>query len=390
MSQHHISILADGSMSPKAWYQNIQALPNFVADVAQAATVEELDALWHQLLEFKSKRNNFLGRSLLKPAVPKGLYLWGGVGRGKTFLMDAFYASLPYRRKRRIHFHNFMAEVHHEMKLLERENDPLIALADRIAQSARLLCLDEFHVNDIADAMILARLIDAILVRGVVLITTSNYPPDGLYPHGLQRQNFLPAIALLKQKLKVLQVDGGTDYRMRITTREPLFLVADDVDGMAANEARLHDLFERISTGARMDSPSIEVHERHIPVKKISHNAAWFDFNELCGGIHAQEDYLAIAHRFPTIFLSHIPRLSMEQAAEAWRFTWLIDVLYDNHVRLIASAAASPEKIDAEGTMPAEFSRTVSRLSEMQTQHYLLLQHCSRNVRLGADEKPEC
>ncbi|MEQ1674371.1 MAG: cell division protein ZapE, partial [Candidatus Nitrotoga sp.] len=318
------------------------------------------------------------------------LYLWGGVGRGKTFLMDAFYACLPYRRKRRIHFHNFMAEVHHEMKLLERENDPLIALADRIAQSTRLLCLDEFHVNDIADAMILARLIDAILVRGVVLITTSNYPPDGLYPHGLQRQNFLPAIDLLKRELKVLQVDGGTDYRMRITTREPLFLVADDADGIAANEAYLHDLFGIISAGAPMDNPSIEVHGRHIPVKKISHNAAWFDFNELCGGIHAQEDYLAIAHRFPTIFLSHIPRLSMEQAAEARRFTWLIDVLYDNHVRLIASAAASPEKIDAEGTMLAEFSRTVSRLSEMQTQHYLLLQHCSRNVRLGADEKPEC
>lgn len=390
MSQHHFAILSDGSMSPKAWYQNIQVLPGFVADAAQAATIEELDALWHQLIEFKSRRNNFLGRSLLKPTVPKGLYLWGGVGRGKTFLMDAFYASLPYHRKRRIHFHNFMAEVHHEMKLLERESDPLIALANRIAQSARLLCLDEFHVNDIADAMILARLIDAILVRGVVLIATSNHAPDELYRQGLQRQNFLPAITMLKQKLKVLQVDGGTDYRMRITTREPLFLVAQDAQGIAMNEAHLHDLFMRISSGAPTDSPSIEVHGRHIPVKKISRNVAWFDFNELCGGIHGQEDYLEIAHRFPTIFLSHIPRLSMEQTAEARRFTWLIDVLYDNHVRLIASAAASPEKIDAEGTMPAEFSRTISRLSEMQTQHYLLLQHCSQNVRLGADEKPEC
>lgn len=385
MSQHHIAILADGSMSPKAWYQNIQALPSFVADAAQAATVEELDALWHQLLEFKSKRNSFLGRSLLKPAVPKGLYLWGGVGRGKTFLMDAFYASLPYRRKRRIHFHNFMAEVHHEMKLLERENDPLIALADRIAHSTRLLCLDEFHVNDIADAMILGRLIKAVLARGVVLITTSNYAPDELYPHGLQRQNFLPAITLLKHELKVLQVDGGTDYRKRITTREPLFLVADNAEGMASNEVRLHDLFELISAGAPMDNPSIEVHGRHVPVKKISRSAAWFDFDELCGGIHAQQDYLAIAHRFPTIFLSHIPRLSAAQTAEARRFTWLIDVLYDNHVRLIASSAVPPEKIDAEGAMPAEFSRTISRLSEMQTQHYLLLQHCSQNVRLDAD-----
>ena len=389
MSQHHIAILSDGSMSPKAWYQNIQALPSFIADAAQAATVAELDALWHQLLEFKSKRNSFLGRSLLKPAVPKGVYLWGGVGRGKTFLMDAFYASLPYRRKRRIHFHNFMTEIHHEMKLLERENDPLIALADRIAHSTRLLCLDEFHVNDIADAMILGRLIKAILVRGVVLITTSNYAPDELYPHGLQRQNFLPAIDLLKRELKVLQVDGGTDYRLRITTREPLFLVADDADGMASNEARLHDLFELISASAPMNNPFIEVHGRQVPVKKISRSAAWFDFDELCGGIHAQEDYLVIAHRFPTIFLSHIPRLRMEQTAETRRFTWLIDVLYDNHVRLIASAATSPEKIAAESTISAEFSRTISRLSEMQTQHYLLLQHCSQNVRLSVNVASE-
>ncbi len=390
MSQHNLAtpslaISDDGSMSPKAWYQNIQALPSFVADAAQAAAVDELDTLWHQLIDFKSKRNHFLGRSLFKPAVPKGLYLWGGVGRGKTFLMDAFYASLPYRRKRRIHFHNFMAEVHREMKALEHESDPLVALADRIAASTRLLCLDEFHVDDIADAMILARLTDAIFARGVVLITTSNYPPDGLYPHGLQRQNFLPAIALLQRELKVLQVEGGHDYRQRIATREPLFLVADDAQGMAANEARLHDLFERIAAGALPDEHAIEVHGRCVPVKKISRTAVWFNFDELCGGAHGQEDYLEIAHRFPTVFLSNIPRLRAEQTAEARRFTWLIDVLYDSHVRLIASSATAPEKMIAEGAMLAEFSRTVSRLSEMQTQHYLLLQHRSRSVRLGAE-----
>ena len=230
--------------------------------------------------------------------------------------------------------------------------------------------------------MILGRLIEALFARGVVLITTSNHAPDELYPHGLQRQNFLPAIALLQRELKVLQVEGGHDYRMKIATREPLFLVADNADGMAVNEARMHDLFERIASGTQRDEQHIEVQGRRIPVKKISRTAAWFDFNELCGGAHAQEDYLEIAYRFPTIFLSHIPRLSAVQTAEARRFTWLIDVLYDNHVRLIASAATSPEKIDAEGAMSAEFSRTVSRLVEMQTQSYLLLQHRSRSVSL--------
>ncbi|MEK6708362.1 MAG: cell division protein ZapE [Pseudomonadota bacterium] len=382
MSQPTLPTPPDGSMSPKAWYQGICALPGFVHDAAQAAAIDELDVLWHQLVEFKSRRNRFLGRSLLSPEVPKGLYLWGGVGRGKTFLMDAFYACLPYRRKRRIHFHNFMAEVHHGMKLLAGENDPLIALSSRIAQSTRLLCLDEFHVDDIADAMILGRLVEAMFERGVVLITTSNYPPDGLYPHGLQRQNFLPAIELLKRELKVLHMDNGNDYRLRTTTREPLFLVADDADGDAANEQRLDGWFERISAGTRRDEQHIEVRGRLIPVKKIARNTVWFEFKELCGGAHAQEDYLEIAHRFPTVFLSHIPRMTAGHADAARRFTWLIDVLYDNSVRLVASAAAAPDEIYADGVLSGEFSRTTSRLSEMQTQRYLQLPHHSENVTL--------
>jgi cell division protein ZapE len=382
MSQHTSPSSSGEGISPKVWYQGIRALPGFVSDAAQAAAIDELDILWHQLVEFKSRRDQFLGRSLLSPEVPKGLYLWGGVGRGKTFLMDAFYACLPYRRKRRIHFHNFMAEVHHEMKLLAHENDPLIALADRIAKSTRLLCLDEFHVDDIADAMILGRLVEAIFARGVVLITTSNYPPDGLYPHGLQRQNFLPAIALLKRELKVMHIEGGHDYRLRAMAREPLFLVADNADGVAANEARLNELFERITADTHHDEQHAVVLCRPIPVKKIARNVVWFDFNELCGGAHAQEDYLEIAHLFPTLFLSHIPRMTADHAAEARRFTWLIDVLYDNNVRLVASSAATPEHIYTDGVMPGEFSRTTSRLSEMQTQRYLQLTHHSQGVTL--------
>ncbi len=365
-------------VSPKTWYESIRALPDFVHDAAQAAAIEELDALWHQLLDFKSRRDQFLGRSLFSPDVPKGLYLWGGVGRGKTFLMDAFYAGLPYRRKRRIHFHNFMSEVHHAMKALASEDDPLIALADKIAKSTRLLCLDEFHVDDIADAMILGRLVASLLERGVVLITTSNYPPDGLYPHGLQRQNFIPAIELLKRELKVLNIASGSDYRLRALAREPLFVLANDPD----SEARMDDLFERIAGRGPSNEHHVEIQGRPIPVKNVAHNVVWFNFQELCGGAHAQSDYLEIAHRFPTVFLSRIPQMTAEHAAEARRFTWLIDVLYDNNVRLVASAASALEDIYPHDAASGESARTVSRLSEMQSQHYLKQLHHSQSVTL--------
>ena len=380
MSQYTFTIPPDGSMSPKAWYQAHSTLPDFVPDAAQIAAIEELDALWQRLMDFKAKRNRFLGRSLRSPKVPDGLYLWGGVGRGKTFLMDAFYACLPYRRKRRIHFHNFMAEVHHEMKLLAEKEDPLIALADNIALHSRVLCLDEFHVDDIADAMILGRLVAAMLERGVVLLTTSNYPPDGLYPHGLQRQNFLPAIDMLKRRLKVLKVDSGHDYRLRAVAREPMFLVAPEGD--AANEARMDALFERIAAGKQRIEHHIEIPGRQIPVKKAARTSVWFEFDELCGGAHAQEDYLEIAHRYPTVFLSHIPQMSAEQAAEARRFTWLVDVLYDNNVRLVASSVAMPDEICSGAMASGEFARTASRLIEMQTKHYLEQPHHSQNVTL--------
>jgi cell division protein ZapE len=375
----------DGNMSPKAWYQAASALPDFVHDAAQAAAIDELDVLWHQLVEFKSKRDQFLGRSLLSPAVPRGLYLWGGVGRGKTLLMDAFYASLPYRRKRRIHFHNFMAEVHHEMKALAGEPDPLIALANNIAKSTRLLCLDEFHVDDIADAMILGRLIAALLERGVILMTTSNIPPDELYAHGLQRKNFLPVIALIKRELKVMHIESGNDYRLRAMTREPLFLVANDAPGAAANEDRMAALFDKIAGETRRKERHVEILGRHIPVKRIAHNVVWFEFRELCGGAHSQPDYLEIAHRFPTVFVSHIPHLTEDFAAEARRFVWLIDVLYDNHVRLAATAAVPLEDVFSDDMASGEFSRAASRLTEMQTLHYLKQLHQSQRVTLNGD-----
>lgn len=380
MSQHTFSPPADGSMSPKAWYESISRQPGFVHDAAQAAAIDELDALWHELIAFKSRRNHFLGRSLLSADVPKGIYFWGGVGRGKTFLMDAFYACLPYRRKRRIHFHNFMSEVHHELKALAGEKDPLIALAGNIAKSTRLLCFDEFHVSDIADAMILGRLLEALFERGVVLITTSNYAPDGLYPNGLQRQNFLPAIALLKRELRVINLDGGNDYRMKTKIRAPLYMAPAN----AESESGMNSMFERLSAGSLQDQSHIEVQGRQIAVKKLAANMIWFDFQAICGGPRAQDDYLEIAHKYPMVFLSGIPKMTAEDAAEAQRFTWLVDVFYDNNVKLVASAEAPPAELYIDGVHASEFSRTASRLTEMQSRSYMELPHHSQNVTFNS------
>ena len=365
-------------ISPKAWYQAVCEKSGFVSDAKQLEAIEELEAFWKQLVEFKNKRDQFLGRSLLSPEVPKGLYIWGGVGRGKTFFMDGFYHCLPFRRKRRIHFHNFMVEVHHEMKLLAHEHDPLMALANNIARSTRLLCLDEFHVDDIADAMILGRLLGALLERGVILLTTSNYSPDDLYPNGLQRQNFLPAIALLKRELKVLHLDGDADYRLLQMERDPIFMLSAD----AATEGNMKSLFQRLTAGMHADVNSIQVRHIRIPVRCAAREVVWFDFKELCGGHHDQSDYLEIAYRYPTVFVSGIPEMTAENGAEARRFTWLIDVLYDNHVKLVASFEVALNALYGEGRLDTEAQRIGSRLTEMQIQPYLGLPHRGRGVTL--------
>jgi cell division protein ZapE len=371
MAQHEFSPSTDGAMSPKAWYQSVSEREGFIHDDAQAAAIVQLDTLWQALLDFKKKRNRFLGKSFLKPEVPHGLYLWGGVGRGKSFLMDAFYACVPYRRKRRVHFHHFMAEVHNHLRALKNENDPLKALAERIAHSTRLLCFDEFHVSDIADAMLLGRLLEALFERGVVLVMTSNYPPSGLYPNGLKRDSFLPTIALMERQLSVINVDGGNDYRLRELTREPLFMVPN---GQDANE-RMHKLFLHLAPGHSQQGGEIEVLGRFIPVHQRTEDAIWFDFQAICGGPRAQTDYLEIARTYHTVLVSDIPKLSAAKSSEARRFTWLVDVFYDHRVKLVASSEVAPEQIYTEGTQASEFFRTVSRLVEMQSKSYLELPH---------------
>ena len=344
----------------------------FSFDRAQLAAAERLQRLHEDLVAFKHKRRSRLRKILVRPDLPRGVYFWGGVGRGKTFLMDCFFEALPYKRKRRLHFHDFMAEVHRQLRLHKRESDPLLKVADTIAAETRVFCFDDFHVSDIADAMILGRLLSALFERGVVFCMTSNYPPDGLYPNGLQRHHFLPTIALLKTQLDVIEVDSGIDYRLRTLEQMESYLVpADD-----AAEAKLAGDFRQIAGGEGHERPLL-VQERELQVRRRAPGVIWFDFATLCGGPRSQNDYLELARRFPTLLLSKVPQMGRNMAAEARRFTWLIDVLYDRRVKLLLSAACPAEELYREGVQAEEFKRTVSRLIEMRSHEYLTETHLS-------------
>jgi len=341
-----------------------------VADAAQLAAAQRLQRFYDELVAFKAARRNRLRKWLVHPPLPRGVWFWGGVGRGKSFLMDCFYAAVPYRRKRRVHFHAFMREIHARLKSLENAADPLALAAAQVAQETRLMCFDEFHVADIADAMILGRLMEKLFAAGVVFCITSNYPPDGLYPDGLHRERLLPMIALLKEKLDVIEVDAGIDYRLRALEGAPVYLSPDDA---AAKESMLRTFVE-IAHGAGHTRPLI-IEGREIPVVQRAPGVAWFDFTTLCGGLRSQNDYLEIAHHFHTVFISGVPQMGAEMANEARRFTWLIDVLYDHRVKLVIAAATPADRLYVSGPQAHEFMRTVSRLFEMRSHAYLASAH---------------
>ncbi|MFC3874920.1 cell division protein ZapE [Neisseria musculi] len=360
-----------GNHSPLTWYQAASEQPAFIRNAAQAKAIEYLDRLWTELMMFKRKRNRFLGRSLRSPQLPKGLYFYGGVGRGKSFLMDVFYGCLPYRRKRRVHFHAFMAEVHRRMKALKSETNPLKAVAAEIAGETRVLCFDEFHVSDIADAMILGRLLESLFEGGVVLVATSNYAPSELYPQGQNRSSFLPTIELIESKLTVLNVDGGEDYRLRTLKPAEVFYVPDNGE----NEGRLASLFAQVAHGKTKNPRPITINGRELMCNAQDGKAIWFDFRALCFRPRSQADYLYLAERYEMVFVSGIEKLSEAEKAEARRLTWLIDVLYDFRVKFCATSEVPAEEIYVEGDFAHEFVRTVSRMVEMQSEEYLALPH---------------
>lgn len=351
-------------------YESQLLARGYTADPAQRAAMVRLQELYVALLAFKAARRSKLRKMLVRPDVPKSVYLWGGVGRGKSFLMDCFFDAVPYRRKRRVHFHAFMQEVQNDLRHLNHLPDPLQKVADRIAAQTRLLCFDEFHVSDIADAMILGRLLEALFGRGVIFVMTSNYPPDGLYPDGLMRINFLPAIKMIKARFDVLEVDNGYDYRLRALEEIESWLVPAD----AGADARLVEDFWRL-TGIAPQAGEIEVLDRRLSVRGRADDVIWFDFDVLCRTARSQNDYLEIARTYHTVLLSNIPVMRASEASEARRFTWLIDVLYDFRVKFVASAAGSTYELYIEGVHANEFVRTVSRLIEMRTHEYLAEPH---------------
>ena len=353
-----------------AWLEPLLAARGTTLDHAQAAAFDRLSQLATELEAFRAARQSTLKKLFLPPDVPRGVYLWGGVGRGKSFLMDGFFATVAIRRKTRVHFHAFMRAVHEELATLKDEEDPLATVANRIAERHRLICFDEFHVSDIADAMILGRLFAALFEHGVVFVMTSNYAPDGLWPDGLQRERFLPAIALLNQWLDVVEVDAGVDYRLRALEQAsvyqtPLGPLAD---------AALAAAFERMRSGPDED-PRLTIEGRVLAALRVAGSAAWFDFATLCEGPRSQRDYLELARSFPVLLLSGVPALTAEAGNSARRFTWLVDILYDHRVKLVISAAVAPEALYRAGPNQREFARTVSRLIEMQSRDYMALPH---------------
>ena len=349
-------------------YQQTLAERGYQADEAQLRAIASLQRCQDEWASYKARRANAVTKLLVRPPIPRGVYMYGGVGRGKSFLMDCFFQAVPLTRKTRLHFHEFMREVHRELAELHGTVNPLQELGKRMARRYRLICFDEFHVADVTDAMILHRLLEALFENRVSIVTTSNFKPDDLYPNGLHRDRILPAIELLKAKLEVVNVDNGTDYRQVTLAQVGLYQTPLN----AAAEAAMTDAFERLAE-AKDESPLLHIEHREIQARRRAGGVVWFDFKELCGGPRSQNDYLELASQFHTLLLSCVPLMSPRNASEARRFTWLVDVLYDRRVKLIMSAEVEPELLYTEGPLAHEFPRTVSRLREMQSAEFLAL-----------------
>ena len=346
-----------------------------VEDPAQLAVVDRLAGLQTRLTK-PASRFARLGRLLRRSAgqghaVVSGLYLWGGVGRGKTLLMDLFFETLPIKAKKRIHFHRMMREVHERRKALGDVRDPLDTVAADIAQDTRVLCFDEFFVSDIGDAMILGRLLDGLFQRGVTLVATSNSRPDDLYADGLQRQRFLPAIDLLKSNTDVVHLEGGVDYRLRLLEKAGTYLTPDDDEALK----RLTFYFDESASSEIQDKPMLDVNSRIIPGHRCAKGIVWFRFEDICDGPRSQADYIEVARWYATVIVSGVPQFDASLENQARRFIALVDEFYDRHVKLMLSADVDLDSLYQGDRLAFEFQRTKSRLIEMQSKEYLALPH---------------
>lgn len=366
--------------SPAERYQRDLQKPDFRHDAAQAAAVDHLQNLYEMLLERQCEpaaKSGFWGRWLSsKPeslAPVKGLYFWGGVGRGKTYLMDNFYESLPFERKMRVHFHRFMRRVHQELKTLDGQKNPLEVVAQRLADETTVICFDEFFVSDITDAMILANLMQGLFARGVSLVATSNIIPDGLYKDGLQRARFLPAIDLLNTHTLVVNVDGGEDYRLRSLEQAELYHWPLDDEADISLKKSFYSLVpdaEEIT-----ENEVLEIEGRNITARFEAEDVVWFDFLEVCDGPRSQNDYIELAREYHAVLVSNVPTLGRNNDDQARRFINMVDEFYDRSVKLVISAEKPLEAMYSGGRLSFEFDRTTSRLLEMQSHDYLALPH---------------
>ncbi|HKQ24371.1 MAG TPA: cell division protein ZapE [Burkholderiales bacterium] len=344
----------------------------FTLDSAQDRALVQLERLHGELTEAERSGRSWL-RMFQRPRPIRGLYLWGGVGRGKSFLMDIFFDALPLERKRRVHFHRFMQDIHHRLKAVQGEENPLARIAAEISAEARLLCLDEFQVSDIGDAMLMRNLLAGLFDRGAVLVTTSNQHPDELYLHGLQRAQFLPAIELLKNRLDIVQVEGGTDYRLRVLEKDGVYHFPLD----AVAERAMEHTFESVAGTAGKREVELEIEGRVFKARRMAPGVGWFEFESVCNGPRGQADYIELARRFHTVLISQLRRFAAGDTDRQRRFTWLVDEFYDRRVKLILSAEDRLPELFHAARVGTETDRTISRLTEMQTRNYLSEPHLS-------------
>lgn len=379
-------------LTPRQRFEADLARDGFVHDAAQANAVDHLQRLYDELVAaphekkrasapvrpVKSLMRSFLGQrqsreAAEEPQLPaiSGLYFWGGVGRGKTYLMDCFYESLPFEDKMRTHFHRFMQRVHLELENFKGQHNPLQLVAQRFAEEARVICFDEFFVSDITDAMILANLLEALFARDVVLVATSNIEPADLYRDGLQRTSFLPAIALLESHCEVVNVDSGVDYRLRALERARIFYTPLDESA----EREMARSFQEVAGTTGQREAEIEINHRKMHARRLSDDVVWFEFSELCDGPRSQNDYIELARRFNSVLVSNVPRMRAGHDDQARRFIDLVDEFYDRGVKLLMSAEVPVDQLYADGRLEFEFQRTLSRLLEMQSRSYLSQPH---------------
>ncbi len=356
-------------LSPLSHYQQLIDSGTFSPDPDQRSAVTALENLWQELLQQPEPR--MLGRLRRRSLPPvRGLYLWGSVGRGKTWLMDLFFDSLPGERKQRVHFHRFMQRVHRELRELGRARDPLPSIAARWAEDCRVLCLDEFFVADIADAMLLAGLLRNLFANGVTVITTSNTQPDDLYRDGLQRARFLPAIELIKEHMQVLELKGNTDFRLRILERSEIFHCPLD----AAADRAMTAAFDRMTPECELRH-DLDINGRNFHARRRGDGIIWFDFEELCEKPRGSIDFIEIARAFNTVVVSNVPQLGEAESSAARRFITLVDEFYDRNVKLLMSAEVPVGDLYTGSRLAFEFERTTSRLTEMQSHDYLARPH---------------